>query len=55
MIRNIDILLTWKRMFVFLIYPFYFILHIISSYFALIEIFTKPFYWSKTEHLNDKN
>ena len=34
----------------FVIYPFYFILHFISIYIAIIDIIRRPFYWSKTEH-----
>jgi cellulose synthase/poly-beta-1,6-N-acetylglucosamine synthase-like glycosyltransferase len=30
--------------------PFYWILHSISSYMALYELFTKPFFWQKTQH-----
>ena len=31
-------------------YPFYFILHIITSYIALVDLIRRPFYWAKTEH-----
>ena len=31
-------------------YPFYFILHIITSYIALVDLIKRPFYWAKTEH-----
>ncbi|MEM2367757.1 MAG: glycosyltransferase [Candidatus Bathyarchaeia archaeon] len=30
--------------------PIYWILHSIASYKALYELFTKPFYWQKTQH-----
>lgn len=33
-----------------IIYPFYFILHIIASYRAVWEIMTSPFKWNKTPH-----
>ena len=33
-----------------LMYPFYFILHIIRSYIALVDLIRRPFYWAKTEH-----
>jgi cellulose synthase/poly-beta-1,6-N-acetylglucosamine synthase-like glycosyltransferase len=33
-----------------LIWPFYFILHVIASYKALFELITKPFSWNKTRH-----
>jgi len=52
LIKNIDILIKLKRIFVFIIYPFYFILHTISAWIAFFEIFYKPFYWAKTNHLN---
>lgn len=34
----------------FIAYPFYFILHFIICWKAFFEVFTKPFYWSKTAH-----
>ena len=33
-----------------LIMPIYFLLHIIASFFAIYELFTKPFFWHKTKH-----
>ena len=33
-----------------LMYPFYFILHAITSYIALVDLIRRPFYWAKTEH-----
>lgn len=33
-----------------LLNPVYWILHSIASYIALYELFTKPFYWYKTQH-----
>ena len=33
-----------------LLYPLYFILHMITSYIALVDLIRRPFYWSKTEH-----
>lgn len=30
--------------------PIYWVLHSIASYLALYELFTKPFYWQKTQH-----
>lgn len=30
--------------------PIYWMLHSIASYKALYELFTKPFYWQKTQH-----
>ncbi|GAB6065675.1 glycosyltransferase [Aquifex pyrophilus] len=30
--------------------PFYWILHSVAAYFALYELFTRPFYWQKTQH-----
>jgi len=33
-----------------LLNPIYWILHSIASYIALYELFTKPFYWYKTQH-----
>ncbi len=33
-----------------LLNPLYWILHSIASYKALYELFTKPFYWQKTQH-----
>ena len=50
LLKNIDILFTKKTLIVFLIYPFYFILHVISAWKAFFEIFYKPFYWEKTNH-----
>ena len=41
-----------KKIIIITIYPLYFILHIYSAWKAFFEIFNKPFYWSKTEHLN---
>jgi cellulose synthase/poly-beta-1,6-N-acetylglucosamine synthase-like glycosyltransferase len=32
------------------LFPFYWILHSIASFLALIELIAKPFYWDKTEH-----
>jgi cellulose synthase/poly-beta-1,6-N-acetylglucosamine synthase-like glycosyltransferase len=32
------------------LFPFYWILHSIASFLALMELITKPFYWDKTEH-----
>ena len=50
LLRNIDILLTKKMVISFIIYPVYFILHILSAWKAFFEIFYKPFYWAKTKH-----
>jgi hypothetical protein len=33
-----------------LIWPFYFILHVVAAYKALFELITKPFCWNKTKH-----
>ena len=33
-----------------LLYPLYFILHMITSYIALVDLIRRPFYWAKTEH-----
>lgn len=33
-----------------LLNPIYWVLHSIASYKALYELFTKPFYWQKTQH-----
>ena len=33
-----------------LLYPLYFILHVITSYIALVDLIRRPFYWAKTEH-----
>jgi hypothetical protein len=30
--------------------PFYWLLHSAAAYMALWQLFTKPFYWEKTEH-----
>lgn len=37
-----------KKNYIFL--PIYFTLHIVSSFIAFVEFFTKTFYWNKTEH-----
>ena len=50
LLKNINVLFSGKMFISFLIYPFYFILHFISAWVALFEIFYKPFYWQKTEH-----
>ncbi|GEM_PF-2579406 len=52
LLRNADVVLNWKRLFIFAIYPFYFILHVISSYCAIYDIYKNPFRWAKTSHLN---
>ena len=49
--KNCNIVITGKTIIAGIIYPFYFILHVISAYKAFCEIFSKPFYWSKTKHL----
>ena len=33
-----------------ILYPLYFVLHFIACWKAFFEVFTKPFYWSKTAH-----
>jgi len=33
-----------------LLNPVYWVLHSVASYLALYELFTKPFYWHKTQH-----
>jgi hypothetical protein len=33
-----------------LLNPFYWILHSIAAYKALGQLFTRPFYWEKTQH-----
>jgi glycosyltransferase XagB len=37
-----------------LLYPFYFIIHIIASYMALYQLCTNPHYWEKTEHFSEE-
>lgn len=49
--KNCNIVLTKKTIIAGIIYPFYFMLHTFSAYKAFYEIFSKPFYWSKTKHL----
>lgn len=42
---------TWKLFFTLILYPFYFILHFIATWIAIVDIWKRPFYWAKTEHL----
>lgn len=39
---------------VLLLWPFYFLLHIIASYRAILELVSKPFDWNKTPHGSDE-
>lgn len=39
---------------VLVIWPFYFLLHIIASYIALVETIITPFVWNKTKHGQSK-
>lgn len=39
-----------KKYLTALIWPLYFILHIVASYIALYQLFFKPFKWNKTKH-----
>ena len=34
----------------FALFPFYFILHTIASYLAIVQLILKPFHWNKTKH-----
>ena len=53
LIRKYKLKITYTSIIALLIYPCYFILHIISAWLAFIEIFYRPFYWAKTNHLDD--
>lgn len=48
---------TKQTIFVCITYPLYFFLHTIAAWTAIFDIFNKPFYWSKTNHMinNDKS
>ena len=50
LIKNVDVIITPSRFLVFLIYPFYFVLHTISAYYAIYDIYKNPFRWAKTKH-----
>jgi hypothetical protein len=45
----------WKLVFTLLLYPFYFILHFIATWIAIVDIWKRPFYWAKTMHDIDNN
>ena len=40
----------WKLVFTLLLYPFYFVLHFIATWIAIIDVWKRPFYWAKTMH-----
>jgi len=40
----------WKLIFTLILYPFYFILHFVATWIAIIDIWKRPFYWAKTMH-----
>ncbi|MDX1949385.1 MAG: glycosyltransferase [Rickettsiales bacterium] len=40
----------WSNIISTLYFPFYWALHCLTSYFALIELIRKPHHWNKTEH-----
>lgn len=40
----------WKLIFTLILYPFYFILHFVATWNAIIDIWKRPFYWAKTMH-----
>lgn len=40
----------WSGLFYCIIYPFYWIGHSIASFRAVWQLFTRPYYWDKTEH-----
>ena len=40
----------WKLVFTLLLYPFYFILHFIATWLAIVDVWERPFYWAKTMH-----
>lgn len=40
----------WNMFYLLLIFPFYWILHSIAAFFAVIELYKKPYHWNKTSH-----
>ena len=45
----------WDKMFLsYFCFPFYWLLHYVASYGALIQFFRAPHYWNKTEHGKSK-
>ena len=42
--------ITAKTVVAFVYYPFYFLLHCLATFIAIIDIIKRPFFWDKTEH-----
>lgn len=40
----------WKVFFTLILYPFYFSLHFVATWIAIVDIWRRPFYWAKTRH-----
>ena len=40
----------WKLFFTLILYPFYFTLHFVATWLAIVDIWRRPFYWAKTMH-----
>ncbi|MBR1429479.1 MAG: glycosyltransferase [Rickettsiales bacterium] len=40
----------WKLIFTLILYPFYFSLHFVATWIAVIDTWKRPFYWAKTMH-----
>jgi cellulose synthase/poly-beta-1,6-N-acetylglucosamine synthase-like glycosyltransferase len=48
--NNKEYISTKLKCIAFALWPFYFILHVISAYGAVFELLIKPFKWNKTTH-----